>query len=354
MGGEDGEAGVVEPGERHQRVVLRALAADLVAVGAGGLVAVVAVGDQQLGAGEALDHRGDDGRVGDPPDAVDGAVGVGDLAPGLGREGGLDQRPGVLGREREDRREVQVRGPRQFEPVDERAGVGALVGADGAGLVVLDPDPDEDAVAGVRGAVGGDVVLRQRPDRILVVGDQHALGAPGVDPPRRVLVRIADRPARGILRIERLRQIDRHRVVGRAIQQPHPLGRVDHVIRRRGDPVEPPDLPEVVVQGSERFDVGHGPEAKSSAESAYTGHVGAWRSLVARCLWVAEVPGSTFVDPTPGLRPPVRGAAARGPQPTGLKTKPVITLGRSRSTSAACSHRWRRPRGPARSAPGGG
>ena len=54
MGGEDGEAGIIEAGQRHQRVVLRALAADLVAVGAGGLVAVVAVGDQQLGIGEAL------------------------------------------------------------------------------------------------------------------------------------------------------------------------------------------------------------------------------------------------------------------------------------------------------------
>ena len=48
VGGEDGEAGVVEPGQRHQRVVVVALAADLVAVGDRGLVAVVAVGDQQL------------------------------------------------------------------------------------------------------------------------------------------------------------------------------------------------------------------------------------------------------------------------------------------------------------------
>ncbi len=87
VGGEDGEAGVVEPGERHQRVVLRALAADLVAVGAGGLVAVVAVGDQQLGAREALDHGGDDRGVGDPPDPVDGAVVVGRPRPRARRRG---------------------------------------------------------------------------------------------------------------------------------------------------------------------------------------------------------------------------------------------------------------------------
>ena len=167
VGGEDGEAGVVEAGQRHQRVVVRALAADLVAVGARGLVAVVAVGDQQLGAGEALGDGGVDRRVADPPDPVDGAVVVGGLAPGLAAERRLDQRPGVLGAEREDRREVVAGGPGQLEPVLQRARVGALVGADAAGLVVLDPDPGEDAVAAVAGAVGRGVVLGQRPDRRL-------------------------------------------------------------------------------------------------------------------------------------------------------------------------------------------
>ena len=139
VGGEDGEAGVVEAGQRHQRVVVRALAADLVAVGAGGLVAMVAVGDQQLGAGEALVDGGVDGRVADPPDAVDRAVLVGHLAPGLARGGRLDQRPGVLGGQREDRREVEPGGARQVEPVLLRARQRALVRADLAGPVVLDP-----------------------------------------------------------------------------------------------------------------------------------------------------------------------------------------------------------------------
>ncbi len=257
MGGEDGEAGVVEPGERHQRVVLRALAADLVAVGAGGLVAMVAVGDQELRFGERLDHGGDDHRPGDPPDAVDGAVGVGDLAPGLVGEGGGDQRPGVDGGEREDRREVQVGRAGQLEAVAQRPRVGALVGADGAGLVVLDPDPGEHPVAGVGRAVGGGVLLRQRPDRVLVVGDQHPLRAPGVDQPRRVLIRVADRPRGGVGRVERHRQVDRDRVVRRARQERRPLRRVDHVIRRRGDRAEPADLRQVVVQCPEGLDVSH-------------------------------------------------------------------------------------------------
>ncbi len=238
VGGEDGEAGVVEPGQRHQRVVVRALAADLVAEGAGGLVAVVAVGDQQLGGRQALAHRRVDGRVLDLPEPVDGAAFVGRLAPGLVREGGRDQRPGVLGREREDRREVVAAGAGQLQPVEQRAGVGALVGADGAALVVLDPHPGEDPVAAVALAVGSDVVLGQRPERGLGV----------LQPARRRLSssRFALRPrhrdrrsgAVGVVRVERFRQVDRDRVVGGAFEQRPPLRRVDHVIRGRRDRIE--------------------------------------------------------------------------------------------------------------------
>ncbi len=46
---EDGEARILERDQRHERVAVLAVAADLVGVGAGGLVAVVAVGDQELG-----------------------------------------------------------------------------------------------------------------------------------------------------------------------------------------------------------------------------------------------------------------------------------------------------------------
>ena len=74
--------GVLQRDEAHERVAVRAFAADLVGVDAGGLVAVVPVGDQKLGVGQLGGERLVDGGVGDPPDAVDRAVGVGDLAPG--------------------------------------------------------------------------------------------------------------------------------------------------------------------------------------------------------------------------------------------------------------------------------
>src|ERR1044072_6021807 len=111
VGGEDGEAGVVEPGQRHQREVVRALAADLVAVGERGLVEVVAVGDQQLGIGQQLGHLGVDPRVVDPPGAGDGAERVGRrLSPRRHLGQWRHQGPGVQRAEREDRREGVARG----------------------------------------------------------------------------------------------------------------------------------------------------------------------------------------------------------------------------------------------------
>ena len=55
--------------QEHQHVAVLALAADLVGVDAGGLVAVVAVGDQELGVGERALKGRDLRRVGDPPEA---------------------------------------------------------------------------------------------------------------------------------------------------------------------------------------------------------------------------------------------------------------------------------------------
>jgi hypothetical protein len=52
VGGEDEQARVVERHQQHEHVAVLALASDLVRVDAGGLVAVVAVGDEELGLGE--------------------------------------------------------------------------------------------------------------------------------------------------------------------------------------------------------------------------------------------------------------------------------------------------------------
>jgi len=63
-------------------VAVLALPADLLGVGLHRLVAMMAVGDQQLGLARGPLHDLDRLGIGDAPDAVRGAVRVGDLAPG--------------------------------------------------------------------------------------------------------------------------------------------------------------------------------------------------------------------------------------------------------------------------------
>ena len=192
VGREDGQPGVLQRDEAHQDVGVGALAAAaLLRVHARGLVAVVSVGDEQLRALERAVHRRDGVRVADPPQAVAGAVGVGRLAVGRLGEDRLDGRPRGPRRvvvEREDGGEVRAGRAREPEAVLLGPGVRALVRADAAGPVVLDPHPGEDPVARAGAAVGSRVVLGERPQGRLVVLDHDALGAPGGERRGRVLV----------------------------------------------------------------------------------------------------------------------------------------------------------------------
>ncbi len=256
MGGVDREAGVVEAGQRHQRVVVIALAADLVAVGDRGLVAMVTVGDQQLRIGK---QRGNFFvQLRQAPDPGHRAGSVGCFPPGLFDRGLLgNHRPGVDCAQREDRREVAARRPHQFEPVLLGAGQGALVGQDRAAVEVLNPDADEDAVADVGAAVGPGVFLLHRPDRRLGVLDQRTGLLPGLDRVSRGGVGIALTLRLGPGLAVGLGQVDRDRVVGRLREQLLPHRRVDHVIGRRDHVLQRPDCVEVVVQGVEGQHLGH-------------------------------------------------------------------------------------------------
>ena len=80
---EHGQPRILERDEAYQDVAVLALAADLLGVGLHRLVAVVAVGDQQLGVARGGLDRGDRVAVGDAPEAMDRAVAVADLAPRL-------------------------------------------------------------------------------------------------------------------------------------------------------------------------------------------------------------------------------------------------------------------------------
>ncbi len=255
VGGEDRQSRVLEGDEAHEDVVVLIaggpFAVALLGVGLHRLVAVVAVGDQQLrGRGGGLDG-GDDVRIGHPPDAVDGAVAVGDLGPGRARRGALERPPRRLvgvGVEREDRRDVGSGRPRETQAVLLRAGVGALVGADATGAVGLDPDPAEEPPAGAGDTVGAGVLLGVGPQGRLGIPHEHPVPLPGLEalPGLAVDVPIP------------LRQVHRHDVLGRALQQRRPLGVVDHVVGRGDDVGERPHHRLVVVQRPQRLDLGHG------------------------------------------------------------------------------------------------
>ena len=245
---EDGQAGVLQRDQAHQHVVGARL---LLLVHARGLVAVMAVGDQQLGVAQHVAVGLDRVGVVDPPEAVDGAVLVGHLAPRLAVQVRLQRAPrrvvGVV-EQAEDGGEVRARGAREPQPVLLRAGVRALVRADPARAVVLYAHAREDAVAGARLAVRPGVLLRERPQRGLLVAGEDALAVPAGEHLGRVLVDVAAAV---------LRQIDLDDVVRRAAHELSSLGRVDHVIGRRRDRLQPADPREVVVKCVKRFDVGH-------------------------------------------------------------------------------------------------
>ena len=246
---EDRQAGVIERDQAHERVAMGPLAADLVGVGERRLVAVVTVGDQELGVGQLGGDRLVDSGIGDPPDAMHRAVGVGDLTPGFVAEPGLDVAPRVPGVKGEDRRQVVAGGPGEPQAILLRAGLGSLVGADQAGAVLGHPHPGEEPVARTTVAIGALVVLCQRPDRGLPVGREHALHGPGLERLGGVLV--------GVAAGRRLRQVDLDDVQRRAGEQLGPLLGIDDVIGRGGDVRQRGDRAQLVMQRFQWPDLRH-------------------------------------------------------------------------------------------------
>src|SRR5206468_9318874 len=122
----------------------------------GGLVAVMAVGDDDgLGRERGFDAR-DHGGIRQPPE----------LVPVVHVDDGLAERPderahGLAGAgvEAEDRAQVGARGAQDREAVGLRAGQRALVRADDARAELLETEPAEEAVAPAARAVGQAYVL---------------------------------------------------------------------------------------------------------------------------------------------------------------------------------------------------
>ena len=180
MRGEDLEPGSScrDEHDEHLRARRRAL---LLVEGDRGLVAVVAVRDQELLVVEGADDR----RVVDPPElrALDLQV---RRAVRAARPGAARRRAGRSARAGRASRAAGAGGP-SFGPR-----VRALVRQHGAGRVRLDLERRDEPVARARDPVGADVLLRERPDgrRLL---DEHALRAPLAQLPCRLVLGVGQR-----------------------------------------------------------------------------------------------------------------------------------------------------------------
>ena len=256
VGREDRQPGVVERGKRHQRVAMGPLAPDLLGVLNGRLVTVVPVGDEELRVGEL----GGDGlanpSIADPPDPVDRAVVRACLAPRrLASDHGINVAPRIASVEREDRREIVAGRSHEAEPVLLWAGMRALVRAHAPRAVLRHPDAAEDAAPLAPLSIRPRVLLRERPEPGLTVGDEDPLQRPLLERLGGVLVGVA---AAGVLG-----EVDLDDVEGRARDEALALLGVDDVVGRGDHVAERRDGREVVVERAQRQDLGHAPEPRA-------------------------------------------------------------------------------------------
>jgi hypothetical protein len=178
-----GDAGAIQVGDRHQHPVPRAGlvtvgGTHLVAVAQCRLVAVVAVGDEQLLVEKVGARGGGEGGIAHDPEVVAGAAAVshrvqGWLRAGLGTE--ALELPGRVGEQREDRAEVGVNGAHQPQAVLLGPGEGGLVGEDGAGVERLQAHAAKEGGEAVELAPGIVILDAAEVKRRLLLPDQDAL-----------------------------------------------------------------------------------------------------------------------------------------------------------------------------------
>ena len=303
MGGEHRQPRILQRDQAHQHVAVVTLAADLLGVDPRGLVAMMAVGDQQLGVLQRRLGGGDRGGVGDARQPADGAVRRRSSPPQWPDRRRSRARPRRSGPGSEYSEKIgdrlALRGAGQPQPVLLGAGVRALVRADRARAVLLDADAREESLTGAAHAVR----VRCSP--------ATASTAPVARPARR-------RPRRATRRGSgrRCHSDPRHPPAGRsrprctasAPASSRPLLVVDHVVGRGDDVVQAAGPLQVVVKRAERLDRRHRSRRLPSRRRRFVTAArrwpldfrtrGAWRSLVARLLWEQEVPGSNPGAPT--------------------------------------------------------
>src|SRR6266508_4259432 len=153
-------------------------------VGERGLVAMMAVGDQQLRAREA---RG----IVDAPELVAAALQV-------GRTVGRRRRIAFV--EQEDRLQLGARRAQEPQPSLLRGGVRALVRQDDSAVVRLRPQRRDQSGTSSPDVVRPGVILREEPEARLPVAGEDAFGAPVREVPSRLLLVLRQRQVDDVVR----------------------------------------------------------------------------------------------------------------------------------------------------------
>jgi hypothetical protein len=252
VGGEDRQALIRGRAQEHEHVAVLALAAHLLGVDPRGFVAVVAVGDQQLGVCQSGLEGGDGVGVRQPPQAVLGAVGVGGGGErvGVGRRaqrggGGV---PGVC-EQAEDGGQVGAGGAREPQPVLLWPRMRSLVRTDAARTVVLHAHAREEAPANALAPVRGGVALLEHPEGLVALAHENPLLAPVLEHVGGAKIGVAAVGAG---------EVELHNVERAALDQLGPHRLVDHVVGRRDDGLERAHRGGLVAKGAKRLDLGHG------------------------------------------------------------------------------------------------
>jgi len=231
---------VCQVGEDVLRGLVPAL---LVAVLERGLVAVMAVGDDDgLGRERCFDAR-DRGGIRHPPE----------LVPAVHVDDRLAERPDELAHrlararvEAEDRAQVGGRGEQDREAVGLGAGERALVRADDARAELLEPEPAEEAVAPAARAVGQAEALGVEVDRRRRVAHEEPARHP-----------LAERARRRGAAIRLLGQDEPDHVVRAPRVELGLLARRDDIVGRRQHEAQVAGAGRVVAKALERADDGH-------------------------------------------------------------------------------------------------
>ena len=259
---QDEEAGVAHADQHHQAEVGRVVVAgelagrgQFVAVFQAGLVAVVAVGDEdRLGRPSGLD-RGAASLVGDRPEALTtprwsvASSGVRSRKPASTAR---EHRAVGIGIEAEDRAEVEPGGVIERQAVGLGAGEGLLVREDLPLAERLQPDPGEEPAAGVASPLdlegllvdveGGWSSSRRMPSRRQSLQESRGPG-----------VAVWARCVAGFLAV----QLQADDVVRAGVVEPVLERRLDHVVGRRDHVGEGADPGHVVADPAEGMDLGH-------------------------------------------------------------------------------------------------